>query len=193
MGIFFLSIQQAVLSIFLGKQRLALSDKIERFVSLLTANQFRIFGFIHSLVHIRADAEDIMQDTSTIMWSKFDDYRAGTDFTAWGVKIAKYRISEYFKKKKPYTLSHETLSLLADESVKILPELERREEALSYCIEKLRLRDKKLIQWRYTYSYNAKAIANRMGTTVGMVYRHMCRIKRLLIDCMHKQLKTQEI
>ncbi len=56
----------------------------ERFMRLLLANQQRIYGLILALVPNWNDADDIMQETSAVMWAKFDDYEAGTDFAAWG-------------------------------------------------------------------------------------------------------------
>lgn len=169
-----------------------LDDKTEVFVGLLTSNQHRILAFIQSIVFNRADSEDIMQDTSTLMWRKFDEYKPGTDFTAWGITIAKFKILEHQKKKKIYSLSEETLSLLSDQSEKMIPELERRFEALEHCIKKLSGRDLKLIELRFSNHYNAKDIANRVGTTLNMVYRHMSRIKLLLINCVKMHLKTSE-
>lgn len=167
-------------------------EKTERFVSLLASNQHRILAFIQSIVFNRADSEDIMQDTSTIMWRKFDEYKPGTDFTAWGITIAKFRILEHKKKKKTFFLSDETLLLLANQSETMVPELEMRFEALEHCIKKLNSTDLKLLDLRFSSHYSAKDIANRVGTTLNMVYRHMSRIKSLLIHCVKKQLINME-
>ena len=166
--------------------------KTEQFIHLLSSNHYRIYAFIQSLVVNDSDADDIMQDTSTIMWKKFDDFELGTDFVAWGVTIAKYRILEYRNKKKDYALSVETLTMLADESERMMPEIETRYRVLQGCLSKLKEQDRNLLKLRYTYSYSARMIAKRVGMTVNMVYRHMSRIKLLLINCVRKQLRTEE-
>ncbi|HOL32236.1 MAG TPA: sigma-70 family RNA polymerase sigma factor [Anaerohalosphaeraceae bacterium] len=164
--------------------------KTEYFIHLLSSNHYRIYAYIQSVVINEADADDIMQDTSTIMWKKFDDFSAGTDFVAWGISIAKYRILEYRKKKKDCFLSQETLDLLAAQSEKMMPELERRFQALKDCLGKLPRKDLELLKLRYTHSCSAKMIALRIGTTIHMVYQNMSRIKMLLVNCVQKQLRT---
>ena len=49
-------------------------EKTERFLHLLTENQGRIYAHVLSLSPHRSDADDIMQDTITVMWRKFGDY-----------------------------------------------------------------------------------------------------------------------
>jgi RNA polymerase sigma-70 factor (ECF subfamily) len=166
--------------------------KTEQFIHLLSSNHYRIYAFIQSLVVNDSDADDIMQDTSTIMWKKFDDFKLGTDFVAWGVTIAKYRILEYRNKKRDYALSEDTLKMLADESEQMMPEMEARYRILQGCLSKLKEQDRNLLKLRYTYSHSAKMIAKRIGMTVNMVYRHMSRIKLLLIHCVRNQMKTEE-
>jgi RNA polymerase sigma-70 factor (ECF subfamily) len=166
--------------------------KTEQFIHLLSSNHYRIFAFIKSLVVNESDADDIMQDTSTIMWKKFDDFEMGTDFVAWGVTIAKYRILEHQKKHKDCSLSAETINLLVDQSEKMMPELDLRYHALQQCLSKLSRQDRNFLKLRYTYSYSGKMIANRVGTTLNMVYRHMSRIKLLLINCVDKQVRIGE-
>ena len=166
--------------------------KTEQFIHLLSSNHYRIYAFIQSLVVNESDADDIMQDTSTIMWKKFDDFKAGTDFVAWGVTIAKYRILEYHKRKKEFALSDETIELLASESERMMPQLEIKFQALKDCLKKLSEQDKHILLLRYSYSYSAKMIARRIGTTINMVYRKMSRIKLLLTDCVGRQLRAEE-
>lgn len=169
------------------------NNKTEEFVSLLTVNQPKIFSFIRSLVFNCSDAEDIMQDTSTIMWRKFDEYKPGTDFASWGVTIAKYRIFDYQKKKKNYALSRETLLLLSQKSEEVLSELDSRTLALEHCLKKLGDKEKNLLELKYSTNYTAKQIAHRVGISVNMVYRNMSRIKFLLLNCVNKQINMQSV
>lgn len=168
------------------------SSKTEYFIHLLSSNYHRIYAFIQSVVINEADADDIMQDTSMVMWKKFDDFASGTDFVAWGITIAKYRILDYRRKRKDYQLSEDTLELLAAESEKMVPEMEKRFQALKDCLGKLNRKDIDLLKLRYTHNYPAKMIALRIGTTINMVYQNMSRIKLLLVNCVRKQLRAED-
>ncbi|HRS72819.1 MAG TPA: hypothetical protein P5175_13345, partial [Anaerohalosphaeraceae bacterium] len=56
------------------QDRTARDAKAGEFVSLLTAQQTRIYAYILSLVPNFSDADDILQDTTKIMWERFDDF-----------------------------------------------------------------------------------------------------------------------
>jgi hypothetical protein len=43
-------------------------DQVQLFSRLLVANQRRLYGFILTLVHDRAAADDILQDVSSLLW-----------------------------------------------------------------------------------------------------------------------------
>ena len=56
--------------------------KIEAFVSLFASHQARIYSFILSRIPNFSEADDVMQETSKMMWIKFDEFERGTDFVA---------------------------------------------------------------------------------------------------------------
>jgi len=68
------------------------------FLALLVPNQMRIQAFILTLVPNVADAEDIYQETVYVMWDKISTFEIGTDFVAWAVTIAKFKILELLRR-----------------------------------------------------------------------------------------------
>ena len=71
-----------------------------QFVKLLTACQSRIYAYILSRAPRSADADDILQETAGTMWKKFNEFKTGTDFLAWGLTIARYNVLNYRKNTK---------------------------------------------------------------------------------------------
>ena len=59
---------------------------------LMTQHQRRIFSYIYTLVPYRADAEDILQETSLVVCEKFGQFKIGTDFAAWAADRAGERV-----------------------------------------------------------------------------------------------------
>ena len=100
------------------------------FVQLFTKSQRRLFLFILAQVSHPADAEEILQDTNVIIWSKFHQFQLGTSFFAWAGKIATYEILKYREKKRAGRLqfSDEFISRVADEAIEMSDELEQRRE-----------------------------------------------------------------
>lgn len=72
----------------------------ERFLKLFVPNQNRIYAFILSLVANRSDADDIMQETTVVMWRKFHKFTLGSNFASWGVRIAHYTILDFRKRNR---------------------------------------------------------------------------------------------
>ena len=170
------------------------SDKMAQFVKLLNASQSRIYAFILSRVLLSADADDILQETTSTMWKKFDQFQLGTDFWAWGVTIARYNILNYRKKynKKPIILDEDVLdridSLKDDNS-----DSDNRMDALRKCIGLLPGNSSRLVQMRYTDGIDVKEISQRLGRSTPWVYKILSRVHITLMRCINRRLAEESI
>ncbi len=59
-----------------------------------------MYGYVLTLVPHRADADDVLQEVSFVLWEKFDPDEPPADFAAWGCRIAYFKILELFKKNR---------------------------------------------------------------------------------------------
>ena len=59
------------------------ADRYEEFLRLFTQERERMFAFIYSMIPRQADAEDVFQRSSLVLWRKFHEFRQGEDFLAW--------------------------------------------------------------------------------------------------------------
>ena len=57
-----------------------MDDAYERFTALLSRHHAPLMSFILSLRPNWADAEDLLQQTSVVLWRKFAEYRPGSSF-----------------------------------------------------------------------------------------------------------------
>ena len=170
-------------------------NRTEDFLRLLLANHKRIYAFILTLIHNCTDADDIMQETTTVMWRKFKDYRKGTDFVAWSVTIAKYRVLSFRKKQSASRVqfSDEAVEALENETAGMLTEMDHRLEVLQGCLAKLAEDDKRLIHMRYEQDEGPQTIARRIGKSVHSVYKRLARIHDMLLQCVRRTLAMEEI
>ena len=58
-------------------------DKSKLFLPLFIRFERRIYSYIFTLVPQRADADDLLQETSLVLWDKFDVASPPNDFLAW--------------------------------------------------------------------------------------------------------------
>ena len=171
------------------------SSKVNEFLRLIMANQKPIYAVILGMIPNRDDAEDIFQETVLVMWSKFDSFERGTSFTAWGIKIAKYKIFQAHRRnvRNNYRFSQAAFESLQGKSDNFVKNIERRMQALRKCVRKLSKRDYDLVQMRYENELAIKAIAERLGRSVQSIYKRMARINDSLIRCIRRMLAMEEM
>ena len=169
-------------------------SRIEEFLQIYSLNQNRIYAYILSLVPNGADADDIAQETTTVMWRKFDQFEPGTDFVAWGMAIARYQVLEYRKKnKKTIHFGDDIMKLIEDDSSSALKTGDYRVDILKSCINKLSDNDRSLIHMRYHEELPVKNIASRVGKNFKSVYRIMAQIHENLLFCIRKTIQAEEL
>jgi RNA polymerase sigma-70 factor (ECF subfamily) len=162
------------------------------FIALFVKAQRRIFAYILTLLPHQADAEDVLQQVSAIMWEKFDEDDPPGDFTSWGCRIAYLEILHYrrSRRRQRVVFSDELLEHLAEviEEDSTALQLDERLEALDDCLEKLSRRDRKLLAERFKEGATPLSTAESLGRSVDAVYKAMARIRRGLYDCVTRTL-----
>lgn len=159
------------------------------FLKIFLQNEHHLFNFILMLVSNYSDAEDLLQETATTLWSKFDSFEEGTNFMAWARQIVRYKISNYYRTKKiDFGLDEEVLDTLADAANRVSQSIDNRKAALTICLKKLQPTDANLLQMRYYQRIPISKIAVRMEQSPHTLYKRMSKIIRLLQACIQKTI-----
>lgn len=160
------------------------------FLQLFMNSQKSIYAYILSMVHNKSDAEDLAQETALLMWDKFDEFEQGTSFTAWGIKIARYRVLSYYKSKKEIKrFDNDLLNEISERFQHKADEVKLRLDALEQCLEKLSKRDRELIRIHYEMGFKITQLKNIIGGSIHVLYRTMARIHDLLHRCVNRTLR----
>lgn len=170
-------------------------SKYEYFLRLFRTNEDRLFGFILKLLPNFSIAEDIMQETMMTMWRKFDDFKEGSSFAAWGMQIARYKVLEYHHKDRQHGVvrfSDEVLNRLSDDDKSGKME-NSYFEALHGCVDKLRDQNRQIVKLRYTRELTVRQIADELSVSANVVYKSMSKIHYMLQKCIEKTLAAWEL
>jgi RNA polymerase sigma-70 factor (ECF subfamily) len=159
------------------------------FVSLITANQRRIYAYILTLVPNFNDADDVMQETTAMMWEQKNVFQPGTDFVAWGARIAYFKTLDYRKK-----LKRSNRMIMLDEqfehiSAKALAQNNKAEDMihrLKDCLQKLSSHDQYLMHLRYCAGLTAKEVSMRIHKSLRNIYYNLSRIQGQLLACVER-------
>jgi len=172
---------------------MANSERIEEFVQLVTKHQQRVFLFIYSLVHNEVDADEVLQETNLVLWRKFDEFQAGTDFRAWAFQIAFHKVQAFRERQGRQKLRFGDVfqRKIAEVAAQSPDDYDEHRAALAGCLQKLPHRDRELIELRYQAAASVKSIARKTGRQVDAVYKALLRIRRLLYDCVRRTLAQE--
>ena len=168
------------------------AEKRKRLMTLMTRYQQRIYSYIFTLVPRRADADDILQETSLVICEKFDEFEEGTDFVAWACQIAYWRV-RYSRQKfarGKVLFNQDLLEAVAQTAAGMVAELDERHKALALCLDKLNPRDREFVLTRYEPGCGVAEAARGSGRSIAAAYKALTRIRKLLLDCVTHQLES---
>ena len=169
------------------------NNSTEAFLKLFLENHQRIYGFILTLVPSWSDADDIMQETTSTMWQKFSGFHIGTSFSAWGMKIARFKVLEFRRQKRHEpAFDDSVIDAIINRSETINDQFEMRQRALEKCLDALPERDRHLLRMRYEQNIAIKEIAKRLERPFHGLYKVMSRIHSELTLCVRRKLALEE-
>jgi RNA polymerase sigma-70 factor, ECF subfamily len=165
----------------------------ERFLKLFLENERHLYAFIVCILPSLADADDILQETSLILWKKIHEFQMGTDFLAWACRIAQFRVLQFYEKqgRSRVRFDAQALEAVAAEAIDQGPLQEARHQALARCLESLKQRDRDLLQRRYSDGSSPRQIAVQVGRSIDAVYKALSRIHDSLMQCIQQKLAKE--
>lgn len=164
-----------------------MADRQAEFVRLLSQHSSRIFGFLLALCVNRTDAEDVFQNTSVVLWEKFDTYQRGTNFLAWACRIAYFEaLYDRRKSRRVKTLSDAAWDALAADALQRSDDNKEDQETLADCLKKLKASDRQLLHEKYFMQRSVADIAAAGAKSVYSIYRSLSRIHDSLLRCMRR-------
>ncbi len=166
----------------------------DEFIRQLTAAQTSLYAYILTLLPDRAAAQDVLQETNLTLWHKLADFRPGTNFTAWGCRVAHFKVLNHRRSlhRDRLVFDDELLEQLSERHVERLEQADRRERALKKCLEHLPAEQRTLIEKRYAPGASVQNLAAAEGKSVGALSQMLYRIREALLNCVQGSLARKE-
>jgi RNA polymerase sigma-70 factor (ECF subfamily) len=161
------------------------------FAELLARHQGQLLGYIYSLVRDLDDADDLFQQTSLVLWDKFDQFDATRSFVGWACGVARFEVLNFLRARnrdRLYFSDELTLALIEAQEEMEQERLEERRTALSTCMKKLRDRDKALLEACYDRAGGVREAARARGRSSQSIHNSLRRIRRALFECVRRSL-----
>ena len=167
-------------------------DSLERgdaFTRLFIAHEKRIYGLIFALVPDHTAAQDILQETGSRLWRKFDSFEEGTDFAAWSLRVTRYVVMEWqqAQKRVPLPMDEGELHDLADSYMEVQHGESEIRANLNECLLKLNDRQREVLRLVYTAGHTVIEVASIKGVSRRAIHKMLHKIKALLLDCIRRR------
>ncbi len=161
-----------------------------RFFRLYNGAQKRVYSYLLMLVHNHNDAEDLLQETASILWEQFHKFDKQRSFAAWAIGIARNKALDFLKSKR---ISRPLFNDAFYDDISKLAESEsentdRRFKALRNCVKKLSTLDQNLINLRFEKGIPVKKLSQVSGHSVDAIYKRISRIYGALRKCINGTL-----
>jgi RNA polymerase sigma-70 factor (ECF subfamily) len=172
------------------------SQQHEQFVEQYVRCQDRIYAYVATQLPNRADAEEVFQQTSLVLWKKWQQFDLGRDFVAWACGMAHHEVRNFLRKHKArgrVYLSEDALEAVAQARLEAQDALEARRQALRHCLDRLEPGRRALLERCYAGPDSIKTIAEGRGQPPNVLYMTLKRLRRLLFDCVSRTLRAEGV
>jgi RNA polymerase sigma-70 factor (ECF subfamily) len=169
------------------------SASVADFIALYTSHELRLRAFAFSLVPHWADAEEVLQAASLVLWQKFERFEPGTNFFAWACKVVQLTAKDFLKRQRRERahFGETFFDLVAAETERSEERLAERERQLAVCVSKLKPRHRQMLHLRYQQGQSVDEVATTFGLSDKAIYQALSRVHKALFDCVERTLRRE--
>lgn len=165
-------------------------DGTEQFIKEYSACEQDLRFYIASLINNKSDVDDILQETATMIWKKYDGRDPGKPFLPWALAFAFNAVRNYrhkLKTRQKY-FSNELLESMIVAQEKQQDELGKQGMILQAAIRRLSERERLLIEHRYSSGGTIQDLAIKLGENPDALYKQLQRIREKLLKTIQLEL-----
>jgi RNA polymerase sigma-70 factor (ECF subfamily) len=169
-------------------------DADESFVRHFSHAEPALRAFVRSLLPGWEEVDEVMQETSLVLWRKFAQFDPATPFLRWACVVARFEALKMRRRKARdrHVFDEDLLALIADEAAEETDALEQERRALDVCIEKLPERQRRLVSAVYAAGVRINEVAAWTGCSPTSLYKTINRVRGQLFECMQRNLREAQ-
>jgi len=168
------------------------AEASEEFVRVLTDHQTAMLAFIRALMPGSSGARDLLQEVNIILWQKQAQFESGSNFKAWAFQVIRFHLMNHRRRlaSKGWLVFDDELVERISPALEADPEeLETRHQALHHCLQKLRPKDRELLQHRYASGAPLNDYAKAIDRSPGTLKATLFNLRAALRKCIEGRFK----
>jgi RNA polymerase sigma-70 factor (ECF subfamily) len=168
-------------------------DGTAAFMALLMEHRHRLYTFIAKQLVNPADAEDVFQKTSIVLWKKMRDFDTEGSFFHWACGIAFNEVRNFLTVQRRSRLHFdvELVELMAREAAEEESLSESRLDALRHCLRELSERQQLILQQCYAGTETITEVAQQLGRERTALYKQLARLREKLLACIRLRISQE--
>lgn len=169
--------------------------RYDEFADLVRLHTSQVLAYINALLLNWSDSDDLFQETCLVLWQKFDEFEPGTNFLAWALRIADFKVMKFRTKQSRHAVFTDKLR----DTLKINFAAAGEKNsgvgltALSHCMDRLAQNDRQLATLCYGDNVPVRQVAEAMGRSPESVHRSLRRVRKWLLDCVGRELRQEDV
>lgn len=169
------------------------NPQTDEFVTRLLKHRHALYAFIAKQLVNPADAEDVFQKTSLVLWKKMAEFDPQGSFFHWACGVAFNEVRNFLTTQRRSKLHFDLdlVELLAEESQTENELSESRLSALRVCLERLSPTQQQILCRCYMGADAITEVAEELGRGRGALYKQLARLKEKLLDCIRLRLAQE--
>ena len=159
--------------------------------NLLSLSRRPLYAFIRAYVRTPDDADDVYQQTATVLCEQFSAYDPSRPFFAWACGVAWRNVLSHNRNATRLRLlaGEELAAILAERVASSIGRVDPRLDQLRDCLALLKPESREIIEQHYCHGEEVGQIAVRIGVSERCIYKTLAKIRRVLLDCIERKLK----
>jgi RNA polymerase sigma-70 factor (ECF subfamily) len=168
-------------------------DPSSEFVRLWTRHQAEVERYLFMMIPRHADAAEVLQDVSVLLWKKWDRYDPERPFVPWAIRFAYLEVLKWRQRqaREKLVFSDSLLEQLHQRHDEEAPLMEARRKALDSCLSKLSDQQRKWVHLRYGRHGAVKEEAEKTGVSMHKLYYALEKIRGQLLDCVEHFMRKE--
>ena len=166
------------------------------FLRLFVKHEAALRAFARVLLPTWESVDEVMQETSVVMWKKLSQLDTAESFLPWAKMIVRFeslRLRRDFARDR-HVFGDAVIELLANEAAEVHEDVwEREREALRGCLGRMQAHHRELVLAPYAGDGRVTRLAEESGQTINSLYKLLGRLREKLAQCVQSQLSNQAI
>lgn len=151
-----------------------------------------LLAFIFSLVPRHADAENLFQEASLVLWQRFSTYTPGTNFRAWARKVIYHKVlNERTRAHKEVLWDPEVFEALQQAFQVTDGTPDRIKEALESCLGKVSQVNQEILRTHYNDGRSYRELAGQFQRSEQGLRVTVHKIRTFLAGCVRQRLQLE--